>query len=92
MEKVGGSDKKSTHNTNKLSYCAILNSFSLLTKTFAMKFTVPRNILFMIFTFVLLDIVMQMQVLTFSALAELVNQMNNYTLSAHFGITPTETR
>ncbi|CCD69250.1 Major facilitator superfamily (MFS) profile domain-containing protein [Caenorhabditis elegans] len=56
-----------------------------------MKFTVPRNILFMIFTFVLLDIVMQMQVLTFSALAELVNQMNNYTLSAHFGITPTET-
>ncbi|CAL2049745.1 unnamed protein product [Caenorhabditis brenneri] len=55
-----------------------------------MKFSVPRNILYMIVVTMLLDIINQIQVLTFSTLAEVVGEMNNHTLVNHFGLEPTK--
>ncbi|EGT29919.1 hypothetical protein CAEBREN_31396 [Caenorhabditis brenneri] len=57
-----------------------------------MKFSVPRNILYMIVVTMLLDIINQIQVLTFSTLAEVVGEMNNHTLVNHFGLQPTKAR
>ncbi|CAP22452.2 Protein CBG01151 [Caenorhabditis briggsae] len=57
-----------------------------------MKFSVPKNILFLIFGFLILDTINQSQVLVFSSLAEIIQEMNNHTLTTHFGIEPTATR
>lgn len=57
-----------------------------------MKFSVPKNILLMILCFLLFDTINQIQVLTFTSLAEVITEMNNHTLIAHFGLEPTETR
>lgn len=57
-----------------------------------MKFYVPSNILLMIVLFLLFDVITQIQLITFSVLSEIITEMNNHTLSTHFGIVPTETK
>lgn len=58
----------------------------------SMKFAVPPNVLYMLFTFSLMDLINQIQLLTFPTLASTLVAMNNHTLKAHFGIEPSEAR
>lgn len=46
----------------------------------------------MIVLFLLFDVITQIQLITFSVLSEIITEMNNHTLSTHFGIVPTETK
>ncbi|CAP32791.2 Protein CBG14184 [Caenorhabditis briggsae] len=55
-----------------------------------MKFSVPSNIIFLLFCFLLLDILDEILLVLYSTIAEVVNDMNNHTLSTHYGITPNE--
>ncbi|EFO82425.1 hypothetical protein CRE_00910 [Caenorhabditis remanei] len=54
-----------------------------------MKFSIPPNLLYMLFCFLLMDLINQITQLTFPTLAETINVMNNHTLISHYGIDPT---
>lgn len=51
-----------------------------------MKFSVPPNILYMLLCFLMMDLINQVPLMTFSTLAEVINEMNNHTLISHFGL------
>lgn len=53
-----------------------------------MCFSVPSNILFLLFCFLLLDILDEILLSTFSTIAEVISEMNNHTLISHYGIEP----
>ncbi|CCD69249.1 Major facilitator superfamily (MFS) profile domain-containing protein [Caenorhabditis elegans] len=54
-----------------------------------MLFNAPPNIIYMLLCFLLMDISNTVLMLLFPTLADIINEMNNHTLSAHFGIEPT---
>ncbi|CAP32790.2 Protein CBG14183 [Caenorhabditis briggsae] len=55
-----------------------------------MTFSVPPNVLYMLFCFVLMDLINTITVLIFPTLAATINEMNNHTLKSHYGIQPTD--
>lgn len=54
-----------------------------------MKISVPPNVLYMLFCFLLMDLINNILTMSFSTLADTINVMNNHTLVAHYGIEPT---